>query len=40
MLSLSNLDFSPEGLNNLGQITFVAKLANNTHVVARTNLKQ
>ncbi len=35
-----DLDFSPEGLNNLGQITFVAKLANNTQVVARTNLKQ
>lgn len=35
-----NLDFSPEGLNNLGQITFVAKLANNTQVVARANLKQ
>lgn len=37
--TIVDLDFSPEGLNNFGQITFVAKLANNTQVVARTNLK-
>ena len=38
--TLVDLDFSSEGLNNFGQITFVAKLANNTQVVVRTNLKQ
>ncbi len=32
-----DLDFASEGLNNSGQITFVAKLANNTQVVVRAN---
>lgn len=32
-----DLDFASEGLNNFGQITFVAKLANNTQVIVRAN---
>ena len=35
-----DLDFASEGLNNSGQITFVAKLANNTQVVVRANPKR